>query len=161
MTPSPVTEGSEAPAFTLPDQEGEQHTLSDYRGRWVLLYFYPKDDTTGCTKEACMIRDVFPRFENLRTDVFGISKDSIESHKKFADTYDLPFPLLADVDGTVVSRYGVWREKKIFGKIYMGIARTSFLLDPEGKVAKKYEKVTPETHAEEVLADLKELGAGA
>lgn len=153
-----LTEGSEAPDFVLPDQEGKSHRLSEYRGRWVLLYFYPKDDTPGCTKEACMIRDAFPRFEGIHAHVFGVSKDSVESHKKFAEKYNLPFPLLADEDVMVNKLYGVWQEKKMMGKIYMGTLRTSFLIDPEGTIRKVYPKVKPEVHAEEVLADLKEFG---
>lgn len=148
-----------APDFTLPDQDGKMHTLSEYRGRWVLLYFYPKDDTPGCTKEACMLRDALPRFDGIHARVFGVSKDSVASHKKFAEKYDLPFPLLADNDGAIVEAYGVWREKKMMGKTYMGIARTSFLIDPDGIIRKIYENVKPEVHAEEVLDDITEFGA--
>ncbi len=154
-----IAVGMRAPDFTLPDQEGKEHTLSEYRGRWVLLYFYPKDDTPGCTKEACMIRDTFPRFEGVHAYVFGVSKDTVASHKKFTEKYHLPFPLLADVDTAVNKLYGVWREKKMMGKVYLGTARTSFLIDPEGVVRKVYEKVKPEIHAEEVLADLDAFGA--
>ena len=154
-----LQQGSEAPDFTLPDQDGKEHTLSDYRGRWVLLYFYPKDDTPGCTKEACMIRDVFPRFENTHAEVFGISKDSVKSHKKFAEKYELPFSILSDELGGTVNAYGVWQKKRMMGKEYMGIVRSSFLIDPEGNIAKVYVKVKPEIHAEEVLEDLKALGA--
>lgn len=153
-----LTEGIEAPDFVLPDQDGKSHQLSHYRGRWVLLYFYPKDDTPGCTKEACMIRDAFPRFEGVHAHVFGVSKDTVESHKKFAEKYNLPFPLLADPDLTANKLYGVWQEKKMMGKVYMGTLRTSFLIDPEGVIRKVYPKVKPEVHAEEVLADLKEFG---
>lgn len=148
-----------APDFTLPDQEEKEHTLSEYRGRWVLLYFYPKDDTPGCTKESCMIRDVFPRFEGLHAHVFGISADSVASHKKFSEKYHLPFPLLADMNKEVIHKYYVWGEKKFMGRTYMGIRRTSFLIDPEGVIKKIYEKVKPEVHAEEVLADLKGFDA--
>lgn len=154
-----LTAGDTAPDFTLTDQDGKSCTLSDYRGRWVLVYFYPKDNTSGCTKEACMIRDVFPRFEGIHAHVLGISKDSVVSHKKFAEKYDLPFPLLADTDTAVNRLYGVWQEKKMMGKTYMGTVRTSFLVDPDGVVKKIYEKVKPEIHAEQVLEDLKELGA--
>lgn len=153
-----LSEGIEAPDFVLPDQDGKPHQLSHYRGRWVLLYFYPKDDTPGCTKEACMIRDAFPRFEGVHAHVFGVSKDTVESHKKFAEKYNLPFPLLADSDLTANKLYGVWQEKKMMGKVYMGTLRTSFLIDPEGVIRKVYPKVKPEVHAEEVLADLKEFG---
>ncbi len=149
--------GEVAPDFTLPDQSGTEYTLSKYRGRWVLLYFYPKDMTSGCTKEACMIRDAFPRFEGVHARVFGVSVDSVTSHKKFAERYSLPFPLLADEGKEVVQKYGVWGEKKFAGRAYMGTKRTSFLINPDGVIAKVYENVKPEVHAEEVLADLKEF----
>lgn len=151
--------GEIAPDFTLADQDGKSHTLSDYRGRWILLYFYPKDNTPGCTKEACMIRDAFPRFEGVHARVFGISVDSVESHKKFADEFQLPFRILADTAHSVVELYGVWGEKKMMGRTYMGTKRTSFLVDPNGVIRKIYEGVKPEVHAEEVLADLVEFGA--
>ncbi len=154
-----MTVGGTAPDFTLPDQDGVLHTLSSYRGHWVLLFFYPKDDTPGCTKEACMIRDTFPRFEGVLAQVFGISRDSIKSHKKFIDKYELPFPLLSDTENKVIEAYGVWREKSMYGRTFMGIARTSFLIDPTGVIKKIYEKVKPEIHAEEVLEDLKAFGA--
>lgn len=150
---------SKAPDFTLQDQSGKEHTLSKYLGRWVLLYFYPKDDTAGCTKEACMIRDAFPRFDGVHAHVFGVSTDSVESHKKFAEKYQLPFSLLADTEKQVVNAYGVWGEKKMMGKTYMGTKRTSFLIDPEGVIRKIYEGVKPEVHAEEVLADLNSFNA--
>ncbi len=149
--------GQLAPGFALPDQAGEEHVLGDCRGKWVLLYFYPKDDTPGCTKEACMIRDNFPKFKKLKVQVFGISVDSARRHAKFAEKYDLPFTLLSDEDKKVVKLYGVWGKKKFMGREYMGTFRTSFLIDPRGKIAKVYENVKPEVHAEEVLADLKEL----
>ncbi len=149
--------GKTAPDFTLPDQYGKFHQLSDYRGQWALLYFYPKDDTPGCTKEACSIRDALPDFKKLKIVVLGVSKDSVQSHKKFADKYELPFTLLADEDKKVVNLYGVWAKKKFMGREYMGVLRSSFLIDPEGKIAKVYEKVNPELHAEEVLRDLKEM----
>lgn len=150
---------SKAPDFTLLDQFGKEHTLSKYLGRWVLLYFYPKDDTAGCTKEACMIRDTFPRFEGVHAHVFGVSIDSVESHAKFAEKYQLPFSLLADTEKQVVNAYGVWGEKNMMGKTYMGTKRTSFLIDPEGMIRKVYEGVKPEVHAEEVLADLNSFNA--
>lgn len=149
------TTGSLAPDFTLPDQDGKEHALSGYRGKWVLLYFYPKDDTPGCTIEACTIRDQFKDFKDIGAVVLGVSTDSVASHKKFASTYDLPFTLLADEYKEVVGRYGVFGEKKFMGKTYMGTNRTSFLIDPSGTIAKVYEKVKPETHAAEVIADLK------
>lgn len=151
-----ATEGNRAPNFTLPDQDGKAHKLSDYRGQSVLLYFYPKDDTPGCTKEACAIRDSLPRFKKHETAVFGVSVDSVKSHKKFAEKYGLPFTLLADEEKKVVKLYDVWRLKKFMGREYMGTARTSFLIDPAGTIAKRYENVNPEKHAEEVLTDLAE-----
>jgi peroxiredoxin Q/BCP len=154
-----LTIGDTAPDFTLPDQDGTNHTLSSYRGHWVLIYFYPKDDTPGCTKESCMLRDATPRFEGVHADIFGISADSVASHKRFADEYQLPFPLLADTDKAVINAYGVWGEKQMMGRTYMGIRRTSFLIDPTGVIRKIYEKVKPEVHAEQVLEDLKAFGA--
>jgi peroxiredoxin Q/BCP len=148
---------SPAPDFTLPDQDGKEHTLSHHRGSWVLLYFYPKDNTTGCTKEACVLRDAFPSFGELKAKIFGVSVDSVASHKKFAEEYKLPFTLLADVDKKVVELYGVWGKKKFMGKEYEGTMRTSFLIDTQGKIVKIYENVKPETHAAEVLEDLKKI----
>jgi peroxiredoxin Q/BCP len=155
-----ITAQQPAPGFTLRDQNGQSHTLSDYKGKWVLLYFYPKDDTTGCTKEACGIRDNFAGFNKLDAVVLGVSPDSVKSHAKFADKYQLPFTLLADEDKQVIERYGVWGPKTFLGKTYEGVLRTSFLIDPQGKIAKVYEKVKPDQHAEEVLEDLKQLRAG-
>jgi len=146
-----------APDFTLADQNGVAHTLSALRGKWVLVYFYPKDDTPGCTKQACAIRDSYPAFKKLGIVVFGVSVDSEASHQKFAEKYDLPFTLLADPKKEVVKRYGVFGKKKFMGKEYMGVSRTSFLVAPDGKIAKIYENVKPETHAEEVLIDLKTI----
>ncbi len=146
--------GNKAPDFTLPDQNGDSHSLSDYQGQWVLLYFYPKDDTPGCTKEACGIRDEFPKFKKMKAVVFGISADSAARHKKFAEKYNLPFTLLADESKKVIQRYGVWAKKKFMGREYMGILRTSFLIDSRGKISKIYEAVKPDTHAKEVLKDL-------
>jgi peroxiredoxin Q/BCP len=150
-------EHSRAPDFTLRDQDGKEHMLSQYRGKWVLLYFYPKDDTPGCTIEACTIRDQFKDFADIGAVVLGVSTDTVASHKKFADKYGLPFTLLADEYKEVVGRYGVFGEKKFMGKTYMGTRRTSFLIDPKGNIAKVYEKVKPEIHAEEVIAELKKL----
>jgi peroxiredoxin Q/BCP len=153
------TQGTSAPDFTLPDQNGKEWTLSSLKGSWVLLYFYPKDDTPGCTKEACAIRDEFPAFDSSKVTVLGVSPDSVKSHKRFEEKYSLPFTLLADEDKEVASLYGVWGPKKFMGREYEGVMRTSFLIDPSGTIAKVYEKVKPETHASQVLADLKELGA--
>ncbi len=152
-----LSEKSIAPDFTLPDQDGRSHTLSAYKGQWVLLYFYPKDDTPGCTKEACTIGESFPDFSKLGVQVFGVSKYSVQSHKKFAEKYHLPFSLLADVDKKVIEAYGVWQEKKFMGKKYMGIVRASFLIDPTGRIARVYPTVVPQDHASEVLKDLSEL----
>ncbi len=154
--PSP---GAPAPAFILPDQDGKPHSLSEYAGKWVLLYFYPKDDTPGCTIEACTIRDQFEGFQNIGAVVLGVSTDSVVSHKKFAAAYALPFTLLADEHKEVVGKYGVFGEKKFMGKTYMGTNRASFLIAPDGTIAKVYPKVKPEAHAAEVIADLKALGA--
>ena len=149
--------GSRAPSFKLKDQNGKTYSLRDYSGKWVLLYFYPKDNTPGCTKQACAIRDEFPAFKKLNCIVFGISIDSEASHKKFEEKFNLPFTLLADTEKKMVNAYGVWAEKKLAGREYMGTLRTSFLINPEGKIAKVYEKVKPELHAGEVLSDLKKL----
>jgi peroxiredoxin Q/BCP len=146
--------GSIAPDFTLLDQDGVPQTLSAEPGKWTLLYFYPKDDTPGCTKEACAIRDALPDFHAVDATVFGISPDTVASHKKFAEKYGLPFTLLADEGHRVADAYGVWGRKKFMGREYDGVFRTSFLIDPAGKVAKVYEGVKPEAHAAEVLADL-------
>ncbi|OGL62915.1 peroxiredoxin [Candidatus Uhrbacteria bacterium RIFCSPHIGHO2_12_FULL_47_12] len=149
--------GDKAPDFLLPDQLGKMHSLKDQKGKWVLLYFYPKDDTPGCTKEACSIRDNFPKFKKLGLVVFGASVDSSKSHAKFVQKYELPFTLLADDDKELVKAYGVWGKKKFMGREYMGTKRWSFLIDPKGKIIKIYEDVKPEKHVDEVLADLKEL----
>lgn len=139
------------------DQDGKEHTLSNYAGQWILIYFYPKDDTPGCTKEACSIRDGLPNFRKLKTRVFGISTDSVKSHAKFAKKYDLPFRILADEKKEVVEKYGVWSKKKFMGLKYMGTLRTSFLIKPDGHIAKIYESVKPEKHVEEVIKDIEEL----
>jgi thioredoxin-dependent peroxiredoxin len=155
-----LEEGDLAPDFTLPDQDGKNHTLSDSRGRWTLVYFYPKDDTPGCTKEACGIRDKFQSYKDLEAEVFGISTDSVDDHRKFADKYGLPFTLLADTDREVVNAYGAWGEKISFGKKRMGTKRISYLIDPQGRIAKAYKKVDAPNHAAEVLEDLRRLGSG-
>lgn len=147
--------GQKAPAFKLPDQTGAIHQLKDYLGKWVLVYFYPKDDTPGCTAEACSLRDNFPKFKKVNAVVLGVSIDPVKKHEKFATKYNLPFTLLADEDKQMVEKYGVWAEKSMYGRKYMGTLRTSFLIDPTGKIAKIYEGVKPATHAEKVLADLK------
>ena len=143
--------------FTLPDQDGKLHTLKDYVGKWVVLYFYPKDDTPGCTVEACQFRDNFPQFKRSQAVVFGVSVDTVKKHAKFVTKYELPFILLADEEKKVVELYGVWAKKKFMGREYMGILRTSFLIAPDGKIAKVYENVKPAEHALEVLRDIGEL----
>ncbi len=150
------TTGTLAPDFTLVDQDGVSHTLSQYQGKWTLIYFYPKDDTPGCTLQACAIRDADPEFKKLDAVVLGVSADTVKSHKKFAEKYGLAFPLLADEDKKVVNDYGVWGKKKMMGREYEGIKRTSFLINPEGKIAKVYENVKAALHADMVLADLRE-----
>lgn len=152
--------GTKAPDFTLQDQDGVSHTLSQYKSQWVLIYFYPKDNTPGCTKQACTLRDAEPAFEKLDAVVLGISGDSVASHKKFVEKFQLPFPLLADTDRNVIEAYGSWGKKKLMGREYMGIFRNSFLISPDGTIAKVYEAVKPEKHAEEVLADIALLTHG-
>lgn len=148
-----IKEGDAAPGFELRDQDGQLHSLEDYRDKWVAVYFYPKDDTPGCTTEACEFRDDIFEFKELDCQILGVSLDDEVSHKAFADKYSLPFPLLADTDGTTSEAYGV--KTKMFG---MTMAkRQTFLIDPSGRVAKHYAKVDPDTHSKEVLSDLKDL----
>lgn len=154
---SKVSAGKKAPPFKLPDENGKLHTLKEYRGKWLLIYFYPKDDTPGCTIEACAIRDQFKDFKKIGATVVGVSTDSVKSHKKFKDAYELPFTLLADEEKEMIRAYGVWGKKSMYGRTYMGTKRSSFLIDTKGIVRKAYEKVKPATHAEEVIADLKAL----
>lgn len=148
--------GKPAPEFTLPDQNEKEHSLSEYRGKKVLLYFYPKDMTSGCTVEAQLFRDNYSKLQDLGVEVIGISKDDSKSHKKFADKHELPFTLLADTETKVNQAYGVWKEKSMYGRKYMGTQRDSFLIDEEGNLVKHYVKVKPATHVDEVLADLAE-----
>lgn len=147
----------EAPDFCLLDQDEKQHCLKDYRGQWLLLYCYPKDDTPGCTKEACQIRDSWAEFAKMNAVVLGISGDGVSSHKKFEEKYNLPFPLLADEGREVMKSFDVLGEKTMFGKMFIGIKRESFLINPEGEIVKHYKNVKPEIHAEEVLSDLGKL----
>lgn len=149
-----ITIGKEAPQFTLNDQNGKPHKLSDYLGKKVLLYFYPKDMTSGCTLEAQGFRDLLPKFTALDVAILGISIDDEKTHKKFCDKEELTFPLLADVDKKVVQAYGVWVEKSMYGRKYLGIQRDSFLIDETGTIIKHYEKVKPIEHPAEVLADI-------
>ena len=152
-----IEQGTTAPDFTLPDQSGDDHSLSDFRGQWVILYFYPKDLTPGCTTEACNFRDDFPNFQNLNTTIIGISKDSTKRHAAFAGKYKLPFLLLSDESGDVCERYGVWQEKSLYGKKYMGIVRSTYLIDPQGTITRVYPKVKVKEHATELLNDLQAL----
>ena len=145
-------EGSVAPNFAAKDANGETVRLKDLRGQKVVLYFYPKDDTPGCTKEACSFRDAFADFKKRDIKVLGVSIDSEASHKKFAAKYKLPFTLLADPDHSIADAYGVYGEKKFMGRTYLGVKRVTFLIDEKGKVKKVFEKVKPEEHARDVLA---------
>ena len=151
--------GQIAPDFSLHDQDGQVRSLADARGRWVVVYFYPKDDTPGCTKEACAFRDGLPRFDGLNAVVWGVSADDEKAHRKFAEKFGLNFPLLVDPDKGVLEAYGAWVEKSLYGKRYMGVQRITYLIDPDGKVARAWPKVKPEEHAEEVAVVLAELRA--
>ncbi|MDX1508008.1 MAG: peroxiredoxin [Woeseiaceae bacterium] len=147
--------GEPAPEFELPDQDGQLHSLEDYRDSWVVLYFYPKDETPGCTTEACEFRDNIFAFRKLNAQILGVSLDDVESHKAFAENYSLPFPLLADTNGAAADAYGV--KTKMMG--FTVAKRQTFLINPEGVIAKHYEKVKPATHSQEVLADLEALAS--
>lgn len=154
MTLSP---GDPAPEFSLPNGEGNTVRLSDFRGKRVVLYFYPRDNTPGCTKEACGFRDAYPDYQSSGVVVLGISTDDAKSHTKFTTKYNLPFPLLSDADGQVATTYDSYGLKKFMGKEYMGISRNTFIIGPDGKIEKIYRKVKPEAHATEILADLANL----
>jgi peroxiredoxin Q/BCP len=159
MAATPAT-GSKAPDIQLPDQDGALQKLADQRGKWVLVYFYPRDDTPGCTVEACGVRDAWKEFRAHGIQVFGISADSVKRHKKFADKFELPFTLLADEEKRVIRAFGAWGKKKFMGREFDGILRQSFLIDPSGKIAKVYPKVKPAEHAAEVLEDVLALSGG-
>ncbi len=143
--------------FALPDQGGKMHRLSDYRGKWVILYFYPKDDTPGCTKEACSFRDSIEKFKERGVVILGVSKDSVASHKKFADKYHLNFILLSDEDKKVIKAYKAWGSKSFMGRTFEGTLRNTYLIDPKSKVKKIYEKVNPLIHSDQILKDLENL----
>lgn len=145
------------PEFVVFDESGVGQTPRNYRGQWLLVYFYPKDNTPGCTKEACAIRDAWGDFQKSGIAVLGVSPQDIKSHQKFSEKYQLPFPLLVDEEHKMADMFGVWREKKFMGRTFMGVERMSFLIDPKGKVIKIYEKVKPEEHADEILADVQRV----
>jgi len=147
-----LREGKEAPDFELMDQEGKLHKLSDYKGKVVILYFYPKDDTPGCTVEACNFRDNFEVFKAAGVEILGISPDSVKSHAKFQQKHSLPFTLLADEDHKVCEVYGVWGPKKFMGKEYNGVYRTTYIIDEQGLIKKTFENVKPDEHAQEILS---------
>ncbi len=146
--------GMQAPAFTLQDSTGKEVALSDFLGKKVVLYFYPKDNTPGCTRQACAYASAYEEFRKKNVAVIGISKDSVASHVKFAEKYQLPFTLLSDPDRVAIEAYGVWQEKKLYGKVNMGVVRTTFLIDEEGKIEKLMPQVKPDTNAAEILAEL-------
>lgn len=151
----PIESGNPAPDFELPDETGTLRRLSDFRGKPVVLYFYPKDDTPGCTAEACNFRDDYSAYEKAGVEVLGVSPDTVKSHAKFKQKYGLPFPLLADVDHKVCELYGVWALKKLMGREYMGVLRTTFLIDAQGQIVRVFEKVKPAEHSAELLSELK------
>ena len=146
--------GTKAPDFTLPDKDGQNVSLSDFAGKKVVLYFYPKDNTPGCTRQACAFAGAYEAFRTLDAVVIGVSKDSAASHRKFAEKYNLPFLLLSDPELTVLQAYGVWQEKKLYGKVSMGVVRTTYLIDENGVIEKVMPKVKPDTNAADILAYL-------
>ena len=152
-----VQEQEQAPDFTVKTDEAKDLQLSELRGRPVVLYFYPKDDTPGCTVEACELRDAFPRFKKSDAVILGVSPDDVTSHQKFKRKFDLPFTLLADTDHAIAERYGVWVEKSMYGKQYWGVQRSTFIIDADGRVAKVFPKVKPEGHAAEVEGEIGRL----
>lgn len=154
----PVKVGDKAPDFTLIDQDGNKVSLNDFKGKNIVLYFYPKDNTSGCTKEACNFRDEFPKFGKLNAVIIGISPDSVESHRKFIDKYKLPFTFLSDESKTTLEKYGVWKEKSMYGRKYMGVERSTFTIDKTGKIRKIFRKVKVADHNKEVLEALMEIG---
>ncbi len=152
-----IEEGKKAPAFKLKNQDGETISLDTFKGKKVVLYFYPKDNTSGCTAEACNFRDEFPKFKNIDAIILGVSPDSVDSHKKFADKFKLPFNLLSDEKKGVLEKYGVWKEKSMYGRKYMGVERTTVVIDGNGKVSKIFNKVKVPNHNKEVMDALKNI----
>ena len=152
-----LKENTKAPAFSLMDEDEVVHKLSDYKGKWLVLYFYPKDNTSGCTKQACAIAEVYGEFEYLEVPVLGVSKDSPASHRKFKEKHDLPFTLLSDESTKMMQQYDVWKEKSMYGRKYMGTVRSTYIINPEGVIVSVYPKVSPVEHALELLKDIKEL----
>ena len=146
--------GTKAPEFTLPDQNGVEHSLSDYLGKKVILYFYPRDNTAGCSKQACGFGDLYPQFEEKGAVVVGVSKDSVASHKKFEEKFGLPFTLLSDTEKTVIQAYDVWKEKKNYGKVSMGVVRTTYLINEEGIIIKAFGKVKAADNPQQMLNEL-------
>ena len=149
--------GTKAPEFSLPDQDGVIHTLESYKGKKIILYFYPKDNTSGCTKQACGFAELYPQFSEKGAVIIGISKDSVASHKKFKQNFNLPFTLLSDTEKTAVINYDVWKEKKLYGKTYMGIERTTYLINEDGIIAKAFSKVKPADNPSQMLNELTSL----
>lgn len=151
-----LKEGTKAPAFSLLNQDGKKISLKDFLGKKIVLYFYPKDMTSGCTKEACDFRDHIKLFQNKEVVVLGVSPDSVQSHKKFQEKYSLPFDLLSDESKKILEKYGVWKEKSMYGKKYFGVERTTFIIDEKGKIKKIFPKVKVDGHIKEVLKALEE-----
>ena len=149
-----VKEGNKAPAFNLESTSGEKIALKDLAGKTVVLYFYPKDNTSGCTKEACNFRDDFAKYKRKGAVILGVSPDSVKSHQNFTEKYSLPFPLLVDKDHKIAEKYGVWVEKKMYGRTYMGIQRATFVIGPDGRIKKIFGKVKVDGHSAEVLAEV-------
>ena len=146
--------GTKAPEFTLPDQNGEMRSLSDYKGQKVVLYFYPKDMTSGCTKQACAFSELYPQFREKGAVILGVSKDSVASHKRFEEKYGLPFVLLSDTERTVIEAYDVWKEKKLYGKVSYGVVRTTYLIDEDGVIEKAFDKVKAADNPAQMLGAL-------
>ncbi len=149
-----LAEGTKAPGFTLPDQNGKEHSLNDYKGQKVILYFYPKDNTSGCTKQACSFAELMPQFREKGAVILGVSKDSVASHKKFEEKYGLPFTLLSDTELEVIKAYDVWKEKKNYGKVSMGVVRTTYLIDEKGVIVKAFDKVKASENPAQMLGVL-------